>query len=554
MTLKDSAPRAASSPTGKNLFKRFWPLPLGLTLWAALYLPHINDPFLLDDRGTIVLNSEIDHPIAGKEFFNSHYYSFSGEESWRPLATFSYYAMARIFGKSPAAMRTPQWASHVLIGFMLCFLALSLGFTELAASWAAAFFWLQPANIETLMCVSFNEEVLVALGLLFFLLCHRHRKYFLASLSLVGAFLSKETAIAFLPLVFLHDFLTDQQWKEKIKIYALYFLIAAAYLTIYFGPLKGPGVLQKPVILSFGTRLFFALTGFETAIRIFLLPLWLRIEYFALPPASWIKGALELGIGIGLLCAWGYGGFYFWKKNQKRIVFFLLWPMGFLALTSNLFPMSALNTRLLAERWLYLPFLGLSVLAGAGIYRRSWIGILVLIFWSLCGWTRLKDWESGPRLWSSLAQIYPWCAKADEGLGESYFQEGHYLLSQEYFRYALWLRKNHQDRVLNYYSSRDPNKILTWKSSSLYRWLGSADIALGKFRRADHRFSQAIELNPADGYSYDIMTYEWAAKGDWKKSREWLDKGLKAVPRESFLLRIKPDVRRERLSFKAKFD
>ncbi len=204
---------------------------------------------MLDDRGTIVLNSKIDHPIADKEFFNPLYYSFSGEESWRPLATFSYYAMERIFGKSPAAMRTPQWVAHVLIGFMLFSLALSSGFTELAASWAAAFFWLQPANIETLMCVSFNEEVLVALGLLW-------------------AFLSKETAIVFLPLVFLHDFLTDKRWK----------------------------------------------------------------------------------------------------------------------------------------------------------------------------------------------------------------------------------------------------------SASLYRWLGSVDIALGKFRRADYRFSQAIQLDPADGYSYDIMTYQWATKGDWEKS------------------------------------
>ena len=553
MTSKDSAPRAANSHTEKSAFKRYWPLLLGLTLWAALYLPHINDPFLLDDRGTIVLNSKIDHPIAGKEFFNPLYYSFSGEESWRPLATFSYYAMERIFGKSPAAMRSPQWAAHVLIGFMLFSLALSLGFTELAASWAAAFFWLQPANIETLMCVSFNEEVLVALGLLFALLCHRHKKYFLASMGLLWTFLSKETAIVFLPLVFMHDFLTDKRWKEKIKIYALYFVIAAAYLMIYFGPLKGPGVLQKPVILSFGTRLFFALEGFETAIRIFIFPLWLRIEYFALPPVSWFYGTLEIGMGIGLLCAWAYSGLYFWEKNQKKIVFFILWPLGFLALTSNLFPMAALNARLLAERWLYLPFLGLSVLAGAGIYRRAWFGILVLIFWSLCGWTRLKDWESGPRLWSSLAQIDPRCAKADEGLGESYFQEGHYHLSQEYFRHALWLRKNHQDPVLNYYSSRDPNKILRWQSASLYRWLGTVDIALGKLRRADYRFSQAIKLDPADGYSYDIMTYQWAAKRDWKKSRQWLKIGLKAAPQESFLLRLKPDIQNKRLSFKARF-
>lgn len=533
--------------------KKIWPLCFGLFLLVALYLPHLNSPFLWDDVGTIVLNHTIDHPIPLTSFFKPIYFSFSGESSWRPLATLSYVEMIRFSGKSPVAMRSVQFVAHILIGLMLAVFMVSCGFPVLASAWAAALFWVQPAHVETLMCVSFNEEILVALGLLFFLWFHRRGQPLLAALGLIWAFLSKETAIVGLPLIVANDFFSDKKIKEKLFSYALYALIAGSYLFLYFGYLKGPGPSGQPISLPLGQRFFFALSGFETAIRIFVLPIRLRIEYFALPAMSFKEWGLKMTVALGLCVAWVYAAVHFWRTNNKLAIFFLLWPLGFLALTSNLFPVTVLNTRLLAERWLYLPYLGLAALLGIWIDRRPWLGLMVLLFWSALSWMRLEDWRTGEKLWSSLLKIDPWCAKAWEGLGESEFNAGRYPIAIQDFDQALALRQTRTDRVLAYYTPLDSSGFLRWENPILYRWLGRTDVALGHLNRADSEFLKASRLDPLDGYTYDIMAYQWAAKGDWRKSEEWLKRGLSALPKESFLLRLKPDVEQKRLSFQSKF-
>ncbi len=532
---------------------RYWPLVLSAGLCAAVYLPRINSPFAWDDKSVIAQNGVLDHPIPLKDFATQRYYSFSGEESWRPLATLSYAAMVRVFGKSPAALRGFHLFLHGVDAWLLYLLACALGLAEPAAIWAAALFLVHAAHTETLFCVAFNEEILVSLGLLAMLLAHLRKKTAAAALALSFALLSKETGVIGLPLAFLCDLLETGKPFRRWRVYALYSALIAVYLYIHFGPMKGPASGIHAFALPEATRIYFGLSSLATAVRVFFAPLDLKIEYFALPPESTMQTILWSCAGALAIGVWSWLALRAWKK-ERAVAFFLLWPVPFLLLTSPLWPVTVFNTRLFAERWMYLPALGATAALGFVFRNRPAWGAALLMFWGACGLARAGDWSRESRLWRALLDDYPWCAKAEEGLGESLFKEGDAAGARESFERALYLRDTRQDKVLANYAALSEGGFVGWESASLHRWLGHACYKLGDIKEADEQFTRAAELDPADGFVYMIASYEQAQAGNLPKAKAWIAQGLSAHPDDKFLLALKRDLGKGKLTMRADFN
>lgn len=532
--------------------RNYWPLWLSAALCAAVYVPRLNSPFLWDDRSVVAENRVLDHPIPLKSFITRRYYDFAGEESWRPMATMSYVALVRVFGKSPTALRGFHLLLHGVNAWLLARLVIALGLSVETGAWAAALFLINAANTETLKCVAFNEEILVSLGLLAMLFFHRGRRRGLATAAFTFALLSKETGVIGIPLALFSDFLENGKPWRRWKDYALYGLPLAAYLAVHFGPMKGPTMGVAPFVLPFTTRLFFGLDSLATAARVFFLPTSLRLEYFALPPTGTADWLVWGGAGLIVLGAWMALLVRAWKRNRS-VLFLLLWPLPFLALTSPFWPVTVFNTRLFAERWLYLPALGASAALAVWLARRPRLGAAVLLFWGACGWVRVADWSQETRLWSSLLDIYPWCAKAEEGMGEALFRQDDYAGALESFQRARFLRDNRQDLVLQAYAPLSQGNFVRWESPSLYRWLGHTEIKLNDVAAADDDFEQAWRLDASDSFTYKIMAYSWARIGDFTKADAWTRRGLDAHPDDPLLLRLADDVRRHRLTVHAEF-
>jgi len=212
------------------------------------------------------------------------------------------------------------------------------------------------------------------------------------------------------------------------------------------------------------------------------------------------------------------------------------------------------NTRLFAERWLYLPALGLCAALALRLRARPAWGAALLLFWGACGAARTADWSSEPRLWTSLLDRYPWCAKAEEGLGESLFHRRDYPVALEAFTRALYLRESRQDKVLTAYADLSPEHFVKWESPSLRRWLGHAQFKLGRTEEADAQFQEAAALDPGDGFTYRIAAYSRAQAGDFPKADAWLKKGLAAHPEDPFLRTLARDVAARKLTMRARFD
>jgi len=529
---------------------------LALLLAAFAYVPRLGVPLMWDDRPFLINVPELARPIPLPAYVSPSYFSETGELTWRPLATLSYNLAVRAFGLSPAPLRLTMIALHFVVCALLALLVAGAGLGSVAGLGAAALFLVHPANSETLMTVTFNKEILCTLGVLAMLLFHQRRRPFLAAAALAFAVLPKETGILGLLFAPLYDAVVSgrKELARRWKDHALYAAVAAAYLFVRFGPMKGPGgEASLSANLPWTERLFHAAHGFASSVRVAFFPWPLRIQYFALPASSplayafWLLAAVAL-LALALALAWRA------RRDRPALAFFLLWPLPVLFLTSNLIPTAVLSTRLMAERWLYMPLAGFAVVAAYALRNRPKATTALIVFWGALLFVRLQDWSSEPRLWQSLADIYPWSANAWEGLGEAQFRAGLVPEAEASFRKGLILRENHEDLVLRHYVPVAPPGTLSWESAPLYRELGLCRLRLDDDREAAEFMKKASALQPRDVFSRRVLAYLDAKRGDFKSAKSWLDEGLSVDASDSFLLRLKPDIEKRRLTFRAHFD
>lgn len=541
-------PRARLSPARLTLL-------LSAVLTAAIYLPRLAAPLMWDDQPYLVLTSAYDRPIPARLYFSPAYFPLTGELTWRPLSTAAFAAAVAAVGKDPFALRLLVLTLHALVAVLLAALALSFGLGEEAALTAAALFVVHPVHLETLMTVTFAKELLAALGVLGLLVAHRARRPFLGAAVLLAAALAKESGAVGLPLALAHDFLVGgkKELKARARDHALYALALAAHLLPRFGPLKGPGgEANLSALLPASWRLGFAARGFATSLGLFVVPAGLRIEWFALPESAG-RAALWILAALAALAAFAVG-ISRARRREPALAFFLLWPLPFQFLVSNFFPTGVLSTRLLAERWLYLPGLGLAAAAGLALKRRPNAARALIVFWAALGLWRAADWSSEVRLWRSLVAVYPWSAKAVEGLGEALYRAKDYAAAESAFVAGKNLRDSRSDLVLASYAAIAPPGTIGWDSAPLERWLGLCRLKRGDAARAREDFERALALRPGDGFTVRVLAYLAAERGDWTDAKRRVDEGLALSPDDAFLRRLAPCVAARKLSFRANFD
>lgn len=532
------------------------PVVLALLLAACVYLPRLGAPLMWDDRAFILNVPALERPIPLAAYVSPSYFGLTGELTWRPLATLSYALGARAFGRSPVLLRLTMLTLHLLNCALLALLVATAGLGSEVGLAAAALFLIHPVNVETLMTVTFNKEILATLGVLFMLLAHQRRRTGLAVGGLVFAVLAKETGILGLLFAPLYDLLTGgaKELRRRVEDHAHYAAAAAIYLFIRFVPMKGPGgEANLSAALPWTERLYYAARGFASSLRVLVFPWRLRIEYFALPASSplvyaaWLAAAAALlALVVGL--AWRV------RRDRPALAFFLLWPLPVLFLTSNLIPTAVLSTRLMAERWLYMPAAGLAVAAAYALRNRPRTLSLALLYFGFMGFVRVQDWSSETRLWQSLVDVYPWSAKAVEGLGEAQFRAGRVPEAEASFRKGLALRESREEPLLAHYVPLAPPGTLAWESAPLYRELGLCRLKLDDDREAVDFMKKAAALQPQDVFSRRVLAYTLARHGDFASAKPWLDQGLRLDEHDSFLLRLKPDIEKRRLTFRANFD
>jgi len=459
--------------------------------------PRLSAPFVWDDLTTVAYNGRLAQ--AGlADLFSPAYFQVAQEFSYRPASTLLHWAGLKAFGTAPAGHRALELALHLLTAGLLVLALRRWGLASEAAYAAGALFAVHPLHLETLFCVAFNEEILVAALLLAAWLARMRwqEEGRAAMLAASGAcfglaLFAKETAALGLPALWLFERLRPGRRPGRADSWAPYLGAAFLYIVVRFWLLRGPqeGV-DFPVAPPPLMRLYFAGFALSRFAQLAVAPIGLRIEYFAVPPAG--AGELLASAAGWLFAVAALSLAYRSRKAVPAVAAGAAWTLLLFLPACNLVPAYALTTRYFAERWTYLPMIG-SALALGGLLeghlasaRARLLATAALTFLVVCSFQGAVPWSDERLLWSRLADAYPWSAKAHEGLGEARYRAGEYGPALESFETGMRLRLDRGDRVLEYYiplfEARALGRPLPLRreTPAAHRWLARAWLALGR--------------------------------------------------------------------------
>ncbi len=497
-----------------------------LILAFIVYAPALNGDFVFDDRGLPMFQT------------NAATLPLRAWLHVRPLLMATYYANFHLSGLDPSAYHSLNVILHaacaVLIFFAVRRLLEMAGIEErrrlIPALFGAALFLLHPVQTEAVSYVASRSETLSVLLFLaaFNVFLYRREtdvtwRTSLIILVLYGAAMSCKEHTAMLPAALL---LTDYFFgaprfstvgiKRNWRLYAPIGVAALAgflFIASYINPSSNAGLGIKNL-----TPFDYLLTQFRAIfvyLRLFLLPVDQSADYnFAIS-----RGLLEHGAifyGITLLALVGAAVFY--RKRAPLAVYGFLLFLILLAPTSSFLPIKDA----LAERRLYLPFIGLVLITSDAILRMRWsrqtgtavmAGICVLL--SVATFRRNQVWTGMETLWRDVVAKDPGNVRAVMGLADAYALRGQCVEAIPYFERAQKLEPGDYKNTYNLASAYDcvnqNGPAMAWYRKALalkptaesWTHIAMLQMKSAQFDDAYKSLDQALKLDSAYLLAFD---------------------------------------------------
>jgi protein O-mannosyl-transferase len=313
----------------------------------------------------------------------------------------------------------------------------------LAAAWLFA---LHPIHTEAVASIVGRAELLAAGFLLAAWLLHLHDRPILALISFTFALLSKESAVAFLPLVLAGDYARGK--PKSLHRYAWIAGVTALYIPLLwkvqggrFGA-KSVSFLDNPLASLPATwRILNALRVAWKYFGLHIYPTTLSCDYSygaILLYSNW-RQTLPAAVAAALVLA-----IWIWALWTQRSEWFLagaIYLAGFAVTANVLVPTGTI----MGERLAYLPSAGFCLLV-ALIWirfenrnrRLAWaLFAMIMAALALRTVVRNRDWRDNLSLFSAAVRAVPGSAKMHADLGGEYLMLGQADAARIQFQSAL---------------------------------------------------------------------------------------------------------------------
>lgn len=386
LACRKAVPSRAFEPSVASGGARFGLLGLGLVLAVAVgaHLPALTGGFLFDDVPLIQDNAFVHSFEHWKHWLTTDFWAVSSNSAnrfrlvyYRPLPLASYALDWWLGEGAPVVFHASNLILHALAS-VLAFLTLR---RWLGAHWpavaAAVLFTLHPTKTEAVAWISGRTELLLAIGVL--LACHgmavRLRGNWRAGVAIEAlgtavAYLSKEGAVMLPAFALIEAWvaLNRPALNKSVALRLAWAAVPQAAFAVGYLVLRAVWLPIAPIPFWAGAADRFLMLG-ETLgrfARLLVLPYPLSVQQGLVRVsqgrfvASWpLVAAGLLVVGLLAWCAWRY------RRSQPAIALGCAVLAAGLAPVSNLIPTRMLT--LLAERFLYLPLLGVALVVGFGL-------------------------------------------------------------------------------------------------------------------------------------------------------------------------------------------
>jgi pentatricopeptide repeat protein len=399
----------------------------------------------LDDDAYITLNPTVHEGLNWKT--TKWAFTVFDEPYYMPLTRISYLVDVSVYGIQAGGFHLTNLALHIINSIILLLLINRLTRSRPASVIFTALFAVHPQHIEAFVWIAERKEVLSALfGLSSLALYIKHvtgkrfdqisdhRYYLLASIFLIFSLLAKPVWVTFPFILLLIDWWPLKRInRESIigilaeKIPFLLICLLFSFITVYSAAATVDQITNDAGTLPIYQRLSNVPVIYtEYLIRTFL-PFDLP-NYYPYPrdylPAWKILGSALLVIGVSLL-------FFTTRKQNPHLLAGWLWFLG------TLFPMTGLMSAgesvFIANRWTYLPHIGLFVSIiwhSLIIYEKyaryrlvlASTGIIVIMIFSISSFNQSKYWQNSVTYWQQALNTIP-------GNHTAYYMLGTYYLN-----------------------------------------------------------------------------------------------------------------------------
>lgn len=367
--------------------------------------------FVYDDDPQIISNPLV-HSLSNLRYFfmgGTFFDEGSGQIIgiyYKPLLSTVFALNYTIFGPQPLPFHLFQLLLHIVNAFLIYILFRK--FFNITISFIMSIIFLvHPINQEAVGYISALQEVLFFFfGMIALILSTNSsrniKKIILINVFLFLGLLSKETAILFVPILFLYSYLFNKESFTKIYFFSIT-ITTAFYLYLHFFvahlakitnavlPIMKLSLLERMITMP--AILFYYLKNFLWPNELAIQQVWIvkRVTFsqFYFPLITDVLFFLLIGL-VGL----------FLLKSKKKMffayLFFLLWFLLGIVMHMQIIPLDAT----VAARWFYFPIIGLLGLLGTIVssvtilnkaIKRLAIAVAVIVIILLSGKTIVRN-------------------------------------------------------------------------------------------------------------------------------------------------------------------
>ncbi|MCZ6794739.1 MAG: hypothetical protein O7J95_14110, partial [Planctomycetota bacterium] len=339
--------------------------------------------------------------------------------NYHPLTYFTWMAEYSLVGLSPWLYHLDNVLLHVGVGVLVFLLTRRLlegAHGELAALLVAVLFLVHPLRVESVAWIAERKDVLCVLFYLASLLVYLKfidegpdkRSYGLSLALFLAALLSKAMAISLPAVQVLLLVLRRSASRKQLLLLAPFWVLSVVFAVLAYLAQAACGAVTPIHGDTFLAHLLTVVKALAFYAQKLVVPHPLSARYVVEPAAGLGEPQVIVGLILVALATWAA-----WRSfGRRRLLFF---GLGFFAVTwapvSGIVPTSTL----VADRYMYLPALGLlwplgaaagAALRGAVESRRhatAWVGLTLLLgtalVWGVLARERVHAWTDGIVLW-----------------------------------------------------------------------------------------------------------------------------------------------------------
>ncbi|OGS39426.1 MAG: hypothetical protein A2551_00675 [Elusimicrobia bacterium RIFOXYD2_FULL_34_30] len=538
-----------------------------LTVTFISYVPSLKNDFTNWDDNMLVKENRVIRDLS----FKNIKYIFTSYNSglYDPLVSLSFAIEYKFSKLNPRTYHTTNLILHLFNCLLVFWLFNLISKKVFVSFFVALLFGIHPMHVESVAWISERKDVLYALFFLgamisyMYYLKNNGKKFFILSICIFLLSLMSKTMAVTLPLVLLLiDYIYNEagvrgegievKYKRNIIEKIPYFAFSLIFGVITIFAQRSIKNIKEGQVLTFIDIIFNVCNELIFYITKLFIPLNLSAVY---PFLERIGGMFSKIFSISpIIIIILVLAVYFSKKHTKKIIFGSLFFLLTLLPVLNIIPIGRVIP---ADRYTYIPFLGLFYILGEGIFyfytqkTQNIIRVLILVLLiavipilSYLTYQRCKVWKDSLTLMSDVIKKYPDTVTVSyNNRGNSYRDNKEYTQAIEDYTRAVkinpmyaeafnnrgiaYFNMGDYDNAINDYTKSielDPNYAKPYSNRGIVYW------NINEFSKAEEDFNQAIKINQNLQEAYNSLGNVYFTRNDYDKAIEYYSKAIEIDP------------------------